>query len=153
VIEIMAKVKNSQASAPYRLHWHILLTHFPLSLYGTAFGFQILHLFMYPDCLELATTVTLIGATLMMPPAMITGWLKWKAQYNGAKIRLFQRKIIISFVMLAISLCISVWRVVRFEAFLVEPVGLAHWIFLLGVISLIAGALMEGYHGGKLSHK
>ncbi len=148
-----AKANTTQPNAHYKIHWHVLVTHAPLSLFGTSFGFQILHLFMYPDCFELASTVTLIGATLMLPPTMITGWWTWKKKYGRAKTKIFKRKIALSFVILAMALIISGWRLVNFQAFLVEPWGLRHWIFLLGIILLIAGALIEGYFGGRLSHR
>ena len=108
---------------------------------------------MYPDSFELASTVTVFGATVMMPLTMISGWLTWKKQYGGAKIELFKRKIAISFSMLTLSLIISVWRIINFQAFLVESWDVNHWLFLIAVILLIIGASSEGYYGGKLSHR
>lgn len=136
----------------YKLHWHVLLTHFPLSLYATAFGFQILHFFFYPDCLELATTVTLIGGTFFMIPVVVSGWLTWKNQYQSAMVKLFKIKIYVALAMLIIGISLCIWRIVHFTEFLVEPTGLRHWTFFSGIFSLIAGALVEGYHGGRLNH-
>jgi uncharacterized membrane protein len=149
----MPKYSRMDTTNRYRLHWHVLFTHFPLSLYGTAFGFQILHLFVYPDCFELASTVTLLGATIMMIPTMITGWLTWKRQYSAAKVKLFRTKITISFAMLAISLVLSMWRVLHFIESLSQPMDIRHWVFFTGIILLMVGAITEGYYGGRLSHK
>jgi uncharacterized membrane protein len=137
----------------FKVHWHVLFTHFPLSLYGTAFVFQILHLFIYPDCFELASTIALIGATGMMVPTTITGWLTWKRQYNSAKVQLFQAKIAISFAMLSVSLALSIWRVLNFTDFLTQPLYIRHWVFFTGIVLLMGGALTEGYYGGRLSHR
>ncbi len=58
-----------RAVTRYRIHWHVLLTHFPISFFAVAFGFQILHLFISPACFELATNVALIaGAVVMVRP-------------------------------------------------------------------------------------
>jgi uncharacterized membrane protein len=149
----MSGNSNMNKHNNYRVHWHVLLTHFPLSLYSTSFGFQILHFFAYPDCFELASTVSLIGATIMMVPTMVTGWQTWKKQYNAANVRLFQTKIVISFSMLAISLLLSLWRALHFVEFLIEPSGMRHWIFFFGIFLLMGGAIIEGYYGGRLSHK
>ena len=65
----------------------MLLIHFPISLFGVAFGFQILHLFIAPACFELATNVTLLGGAVMMIPTTWTGWFTWKGDYIDADLR------------------------------------------------------------------
>jgi len=136
----------------YKIHWHVLLTHFPVSFFGVAFGFQVLHLFVAPACFELATNVSLILATVSMIPVTATGWFAWKNKYKGAKIKLFQRKIFIAFAMLAISVILTVWRVTL--GILEEvPESPSHWIFMAGNMLLIIGAVAEGYFGGRLNHK
>lgn len=149
----MATKSATKSMNRVNVHWHVISTHFPLSLYGAAFVFQILHLFIYPDCFELASTATLIGATVMMIPTMTTGWLTWKNQYNSAKVKLFQIKIVISFAMLAISLVLSIWRVLHFTELLRQPIGIRHWVYFTGIVLLMVGAITEGYYGGRLSHK
>ena len=49
---------------------------------------------------------------------MVTGWRTWKNQYNAAEINLFRTKIVVSFAMLAISLLLSLWRMLHFVEFL-----------------------------------
>ena len=94
-----------------RVHWHAALTHFPISFFGAAFLFQVLHLFMFRQAFELSTTVcVLIGAASLIP-AMISGWWTWRTQYHGLKARIFRRKIVIAFLMLGISVALSAWRV------------------------------------------
>jgi uncharacterized membrane protein len=137
------------------MHWHVLLTHFHISLFGAAFGFQILHLFptSLSGCFETATTVALISAAAMMIPTILTGWFTWKKQYKGARVLIFQRKIAISYAMLAVSIALVVWRTTQFEAFQDAPESPWHWLYLAGNTLLIVGAVAEGYYGGRLNHR
>ena len=96
-----------RAVLKYKIHWHLMLVHFPISLFGVAFLFQILHLFINPFCFELGTNVTLAAGSVMMIPTTWSGWSSWKNQYKGAKVKLFQRKITIAFSMLSLSVIFS----------------------------------------------
>jgi len=141
--------------ARFKMHWHVLFTHFPISLFGAAFGFQILHLFptSLSGCFEIASTVALIGAAAMMIPATLTGWFTWKKQYKGARVLIFQRKIAISYAILAVSTALVSWRTTQFKAFQDAPQSPWHWLYLAGIMLLIAGAGVEGYYGGRLNHR
>jgi len=146
---------SSHTAARFKMHWHVLFTHFPISLFGAAFGFQILHLFptSLSGCFEIATTVALISAATMMIPTILTGWFTWKKQYKGARVLIFQRKIAISYAMLAVSIALVSWRTTQFEAFQDVPQSPWHWLYLAGNTLLIAGAFVEGYYGGRLNHR
>jgi hypothetical protein len=139
--------------AKRRIHWHVYLTHFPISLFSGAFGFQVLHLFMAPACFELATNVALIGGTAMLLPAIATGWSEWKTHYHGAKGLIFKRKITTAFGMAALSLPLIVWRIAALGLFEEAPQSPGHWIYLAGNTFLILGAVLEGYYGGRLNHR
>lgn len=136
-----------------RMHWHVFLTHFPISLFGTAFGFQILHLFMAPVCFELATNVALLGGTVMLMPTILTGWSEWKKRYHGAKGLIFRRKILTAYGMAALSLPLVIWRIAALGIFEEAPESPGHWIYLAGNTCLILGAIIEGYYGGRLNHR
>jgi len=136
-----------------RIHWHVYLTHFPISLFGGAFGFQILHLFMAPACFELATNVALIGGTATLLPAIMTGWSEWKTHYHGAKGLIFKRKIMTAFGMAALSFPLIVWRVAALGLFHENRQSPVHWVYLAGNTLLILGAILEGYYGGRLNHR
>jgi uncharacterized membrane protein len=136
-----------------RIHWHVFLTHFPISLFGGAFGFQILHLFMAPSCFELATNVALIGGTVTLLPTIATGWSEWKSHYHGAKGLIFKRKITIAVGMAVLSLPLVVWRIASLGLFEEAPQSPVHWIYLTGNTFLILGAVLEGYFGGRLNHR
>jgi hypothetical protein len=140
-------------SAPrHRTHWHVLFTHFPISLFGTAFVFQVLHLFMAPVCFELATNVTLLGGTLLMIPTVGTGWYAWRARYQGANGLIFRVKIRTAFAMAALSVPLVIWRIAALGLFEEAPKSPGHWIYLAGNTGLILGAIIEGYYGGRLNH-
>ncbi len=136
----------------YNIHWHVLLTHFPISLFGAAFLFQVLHLFAAPACFEMATNVTAAAGAAMMIPTTWTGWSTWKRAYKGAVVPLFQRKISIAFAMLSLSIPLTVWRFAYLPAFEREVQGMEHWIYLAGNSLLIAGAVAEGLYGARLNH-
>src|SRR4030042_2403303 len=143
------------AGARFKMHWHVLFTHFPISLFGAAFGFQVLHLFptSLSSCFETASTVALIGAAAMMIPTTLTGWFTWKKQYKSARVLIFQRKIVVSYALLAVSIALVSWRTTQFQAFQDAPESPWHWLSLAGITLLIAGAGAEGYYGGRLTHR
>lgn len=150
---VNAVLPPSVAPTRRKIHWHVLLTHFPISLFGTAFGFQILHLVMAPTCFELATNVTLLGGTALLVPTIWTGWSEWKGRYHGAKGLIFKRKITVAFVMAALSLPLVLWRIIALGLFEEVPRSPEHWIYLAGNTILILGAILEGYYGGRLTHR
>ena len=137
----------------YHFHWHVFLTHFPLSFFGVAFVFQVLHLFILPVCFELATNVSLIAGTVFLVPTTLTGWQSWKGMYKGAKGLIFRRKIAISLAMLALSIPLTLWRVVFLNAFEDAPYSPWHWIYFAGNSLLILGAVSEGFYGSRLNHR
>jgi uncharacterized membrane protein len=141
-----------RALPKYKLHWHVLFVHFPISFFGVAFAFQFLHLFTSPACFELATNVTLIAGAAMLVPTIWSGWRTWKSNYRGARSMIFRRKINIAFMMLVFSAALLGWRIISFGAFVDVPYSPAHWVYLAGNTLLMAGAVAEGYYGGRLNH-
>jgi hypothetical protein len=147
-------IPPSPAALPKsRVHWHVFLTHFPISMFGGAVGFQILHLFMAPSCFELATNVALIGGAVTLLPAIATGWSEWKNHFHGAKGLIFKRKITIAAGMAALSLPLVIWRTAFLGLFEEAPESPGHWIYLAGNAFLVLGAVLEGYFGGRLNHR
>jgi hypothetical protein len=136
----------------YKIHWHIFLTHFPLSLFGIAFFFQILHLFAFPNCFELATNIVFVAGTISLIPTTMTGIHTWKQSYNSSSAPLFRKKIAIATVLLAISSSLAVWRIAYLGTLQIPTAGIAHWVYLVGITILILGAGAEGFYGGQLKH-
>jgi uncharacterized membrane protein len=141
-----------QAILSYKIRWHVLLVHFPISFFLVAFMFQILHLFTQPSCFEISTNVALAAGTIMMIPTTLSGWFSWKKYYKAARVMLFQRKITTAFVMLGLSIVLLSWRSFVLGFFEEAPTNPEHWIYLAGNTLLIFGAVIEGYYGGRLNH-
>jgi uncharacterized membrane protein len=135
-----------------RVHWHAAFTHFPISLFGAAFLFQVLHLFMFRQAFELSTTVCVLFGAASMVPAIASGWFTWKRQYHGARARIIRRKIGVAFGMLGVSVALSVWRVILYYLGS-EAEGIDHYAFFAFSALLIAGAVLEGFYGGRLAHR
>lgn len=89
----------------------------------------------------------------MMIPTILTGWFTWKNKYKGARVLIFQRKIAISYAIMAVSVALVAWRMTQFDAFRDVPESPWHWLYLVGNAMLIAGAVAEGYYGGHLNHR
>ena len=137
----------------YRIHWHVFLTHFPISFFMAAFGFQVLHLFVFHICFEVATNAALIAGTVMLLPTTLTGWQTWKVAFRGTKNLIFRRKIGYAGALLAVSFPMTVWRVIFLNAFEEIPFRHWHWAYFAGNAFLIFGALAEGFFGSRLHHR
>jgi uncharacterized membrane protein len=134
----------------YKEHWHILFTHFPVSMFVASALFTVLHFISYSnrDAYELGAFVLLITGTVFMLPTTATGWKSWKNNYHGAHVKIFLYKIRTAFAMIALSLLLVIWRVVA------PPPKDTVWfiIYAAGIFLLFIGTIIEGYYGGKLNH-
>jgi uncharacterized membrane protein len=133
----------------YRIHWHVVFTHFPLSFFLAAAFFMAVHVAVGHPCFELASATCLGLGLGAMPFALLSGWKTWKKRYNGAPTKTFLYKIRIGFGMLALSAFLVGWRVL-----IGRPWRDTVWhpIFAAGVFLLLIGAAAEGYFGGRLNH-
>lgn len=149
----MADQKPATLTPKWRVHWHVFFIHFPISFFVAAFTFQILHLFVSPACLELATNFALIGAVVTLVPAVWSGWVEWRTRFQGFRSSTFVWKIRTAFGMMVLSLPLIVWRIAALGIFEEAPMKPEHIIYLAGNVLLIFGAVVEGYLGGRLSHR
>ena len=148
----MHRTKGQAEHKANRVHWHAAFTHFPISMFGAAFLFQVLHLFMFTQAFELATTTCVLIGAVSMVPVIISGWWTWRTQYHGSRARIIRQKIVVGFLMLGISVALSAWRVVLYYLGSAAD-GVDHYVFFAFSAALIAGAIMEGYYGGRLAHR
>jgi uncharacterized membrane protein len=141
--------RAGQTKLKYKIHWHVLFTHFPVSFFALSSGFMILHLFTYQHCFELAAFVSLLAGALILIPTAVSGWSTWKGRYKGMRGRMFLYKIRVAFGMLTLSLLLILTRLV-----FPPPLDTA-WIYIYaaGILSLLAGAMVEGFYGGRLNHR
>jgi uncharacterized membrane protein len=136
-----------------KLHWHVLFTHFPVSFFTAAFGFQFLHLFIFHGCMDLASNIMLITGAILMIPTTLTGWNTWKRQYKAARVMVFNRKIRIAFAMLGFSILLVIWRQIYYGITTDIAHSISHWVYLVGIGLLMVGSFLEGYYGGRLNHR
>lgn len=137
----------------YKLHWHVVLTHFPVSAFAGAFVFMALHLLTEDPCMSRASYVTLVASAAVLVPVTLTGWQTWKKAYNGSQIRVFRIKIAISAAMIPLAAGLAVYYTVYPFERLDPGHGLPHLIYFAGLTLLMLGAMAEGYYGGQLHHR
>ena len=146
----MPKVSSSKSEVlKYKVHWHVLFTHFPVSFFMLSFGFMVLHLITRSHCYELAASISLFSGMLILFPTITSGWLTWKGRYKGLPGKVFLYKIKIAIAMFILSFLLVV---VRF--FLPENLHLLWmWLYPGGIFLLMLGSMAEGYYGGRLNHR
>ena len=149
----MSTTAPGKATTRYKLHWHVLFTHFPVSFFTVSFGFMVLHLFTQTTCFELAAYVSLIAGAAAMIPTTLTGWLTWKGKYRALKGKIFLYKIRISLAMIVVSFLLVVLRTLMKVDSLDILHNAWHAVYFLGLVLLVVGATAEGYYGGRLNHR
>ncbi len=141
--------QTGQTKLKYKIHWHVLCTHFPVSFFMLSSGFMILHLFTRVDCFELSAFLSLLAGALIMLPTTISGWLTWKGRYKGMRGKMFLHKIRIAFGMLGLSFTLVFIRML-FPPLLHE---VWMWLYAAGILLLLVGSMVEGFYGGRLNHR
>ena len=144
---------GGDTAAGHKMHWHVALTHFPISAFMGSFAFMALHVMTQHQCYSLAAYVSLIAGAVVMIPTTLTGWFDWKNRYKGARVKLFLYKIRIAYAMMVVSIAMVVYQSMF-------PIGLldiwhiyGHLFYFAGVALLFLGAAAEGYYGGRLNHR
>ncbi|MCL7489687.1 MAG: hypothetical protein M8357_16085 [Desulfobulbaceae bacterium] len=138
-----------RAKLQYKIHWHVLFTHFPVSFFLLSTIFMLLHLATRQGCYELAAFVSILAGALVLIPTTISGWLTWKKGYKGMRGKIFLYKIRIALAMLALSSGLVFNRLV----FHPELHVVWMWLYAAGIALLLAGAMAEGFYGGRLNHR
>lgn len=149
----MNSSSQGQAVLHYKLHWHILFTHFPVSFFFASFGFIILHLITGKSCFEVSGFIGLIAGAAVLVPTTISGWTTWRGRYKGLKSRLFNNKIKISYTMIGVSFALVIYRSLYYIDHLDLVHNIWHIIYFVGITLLVIGAIAEGYYGGRLNHR
>jgi hypothetical protein len=133
----------------YKIHWHVVFTHFPISFFMLSFGFMALHHATARACFELSAYVSLLAGAAAMLPTALSGWLTWKGRYRGMKGKVFIYKMRIAFAMIALSFLLVFIRSVFPDALHTGWL----WLYSFGMLLLLLGAGAEGYYGGRLNHR
>ncbi len=142
-------VPSGRTILRYKIHWHVVFTHFPIAFFVTSALFMLLHEFTDSSCFELAGLISLIFGTVVMIPTTLTGWFTWKGAYKGAHGQIFTYKSRIAYAMIFLSILASVWQI----AFPAESHTIWHRIYTACIVLLLIGAGAEGFYGGRLNHR
>jgi uncharacterized membrane protein len=141
--------QTGQTKLNYKIHWHVLFTHFPVSFFMLSSGFMILHLYTKSNCFELSSFFSLLAGMLIMLPTTVSGWLTWKGRYKGMRGKMFLYKIRIAIGMIALSIALILIRLlIHLQLHVVWM-----WIYAAGILLLLVGAMVEGFYGGRLNHR
>jgi uncharacterized membrane protein len=150
-------MSNSQQTAQplpgYKIHWHIILIHLPISFFLATALFALLYLIIPHPCFDLALLITLVIGLIGLIPVIITGWFTWKGKYKGFRGMLFNRKILTAFIMLVVSFILLVMHIL--SNFVFHFGGEIIWrvVYFIVALLLAFGAAIEGFYGGRLNHK
>lgn len=141
--------QTGQTKLRYKIHWHILFTHFPASFFMLSLGFMILHLVTRRNCYELATFLSLLAGALVLIPTTVSGWLTWKGHYKGLRAKMFYYKIRVALSMVVLSFALVFVRLVFPPSLDVAWI----WLYATGILLLLVGSMIEGFYGGRLNHR
>lgn len=134
----------------FRIHWHVILTHFPVSAFTGAFIFMGLHLLLGDACWPRAAYVALLAGTVVLVPTTITGLLEWRSTYKRFMNKVFRYKLRIAAGMVPLSIALAVYQTfVPFDDLAMLP----HLLYFGGLGLLVLGSMAEGYYGGRLHHR
>ena len=133
----------------YKIHWHVIFTHFPASFFAISFVFMILYHLTGSACHESASFLCLLAGAVILVPTVVSGWVTWKNRYKGMRGKIFIYKIRIAIGMMIGSVLIVVVRLLLPN----EPHIVWMLIYTPGVFLLSLGAMAEGYYGGRLNHR
>jgi hypothetical protein len=150
----MTVSQQSEKALPgYKIHWHVVLIHLPISFFLATALFAFLFLIIPHPCFDLALLFTLAIGMLGLIPVIITGWFTWKGKYKGFRGMLFNRKILTGFIMLVISVLLLATHLI--SNLLLHFGGDIIWriIYFIAAMLLAVGAGIEGFYGGRLNHK
>jgi predicted heme/steroid binding protein/uncharacterized membrane protein len=132
-------------------HPHPISSHFPIALSVTAALFSIVSILFDAQILELASVFNQIVAALVMPFAILTGYLSWRYNYQRKNSFEFKAKILLSvllpFSMLG-SLCLFGYQYLLIGSY---PAGPIHVLYHALVISTALNVTVLGYFGGRVT--
>lgn len=144
---------NAHDTPKYKLHWHVLFTHFPVGAFSGAFLFMALHAITRDRCYGQAAYVSLLAGLFVLIPTTATGWVTWKRKYKGFKNKLFRIKIWTSFAMIPICAALVAYQTLHPFTVLEVSHRWEHALYFVGVSSLLFGSFLEGFWGGRLHHR
>ena len=133
-----------------KLHLHIIVVHFAIA-YTLAVSLMAFMYFLTREAsFETTSYYLLVLGFLSGIPAGLTGLFSWKVIYQGRRMTIVTRKIVLGVVLVAIiSLCF-LWRTLVPD--ILSETTILSYLYLVLLFCSVPVVVSLGYFGGKLSH-
>ena len=132
-----------------RRHPHPMAVHFPMAFSIAPALFYSLYLITMVKSFETTALHCLGASILFLLPAVITGFLTWRINYQAKTMRAVRIKIRASFILLAVALGSFLLRLQSPKGFAAASwEGVIYFLLLLALVPIVA---VIGWHGGSLT--
>lgn len=131
-----------------QFHFHPILVHFPIALFISAMGLEILAIVFKKENLQEASWLNFILAVLITPLVVLTGWQEARHLHLSHKVADIHK--IFAFWTFGISsiLAIGLWLIKK--KFSKKLFRILFFISLILVVALVS---ICGYYGGRLVYE
>ncbi|HUH67169.1 MAG TPA: DUF2231 domain-containing protein [Syntrophales bacterium] len=130
-------------------HPHPMTVHFPIVFFLSAVFFDILYLFYGTDSFASTGLYCLIGGTLFMPVAMLTGLLTWWLNYLAKPIRAVVIKIVLSCILLVLACGTLLWKIAA--PGIMDTPDIARVVYIAVILSFVPIVSVIGWLGATLT--
>jgi uncharacterized membrane protein len=128
---------------------HPVAAHFSNGLVPVALLALLIALLTGSACFEQTVIYLLVIVLMAVPVSLASGIREWKTKYKGAKTPVFDKKIRLS--MLLIALCLtSVTIRLALPDVMLEG-GPLSWVYTACLVAMLPTVVLLGHYGGKLS--
>jgi len=132
-----------------RRHPHPMAVHFPMAFSIAPALFYSLYLITMVKSFETTALHCLGASILFLLPAVITGFLTWRINYQAKTMRAVRIEIRASFILLAVALGSFLLRLQSPKGFAAASwEGVIYFLLLLALVPIVA---VIGWHGGSLT--
>jgi predicted heme/steroid binding protein/uncharacterized membrane protein len=133
-----------------KLHLHIIVVHFAIAYTLAVSLLAFLYLLTEGTSFETASYYLLVLGTLSSIPAGLTGLFSWRVIYQGRRMIIITRKIVLGAILIAIISICFLWRTLVPDILLEKTI--LSYAYLALLWSSVPVVVSLGYYGGKLSH-
>ncbi|MBP1749618.1 MAG: cytochrome b5 [Deltaproteobacteria bacterium] len=130
-------------------HPHPMTVHFPIVLGIFAPVFIVLFFIFRVPGFELTSFYCLGAGLIFVPIAMITGYITWRINYGGHRMKAVTIKITLSIILLIIFAAAFIWRL--HVPGIVEHLSGASVMYFLLVLLLVPLVVTIGWYGATLT--
>ena len=128
---------------------HPVAAHFSNGVVPVAVLYLLLFLPTGDPFFERTVIHLLVIVLLAVPVSFYSGIQEWKKKYKGAKAPVFQAKIRLSIILMALSVTAVSIRVAAPDVMLRG--GVLAWIYAAVLFAMLPTVVLLGHHGGKLA--